>query len=65
MPNVVPPGDFPWPVLLGSAVYLPGSFMAFFGCKKEERRQVVTTVRLIRFGFVAILVVGMVRIFGY
>lgn len=60
LPAVVPHGSFPWPVFVGSAVYIPGAFLAFFGCDKNERRQVATLVRIVRMGFFVVLVAAIV-----
>ena len=62
IPQVVGPHDFPWPVLAGSLVYMPGAFLAFASARGPGRNQVIMWVRVIRFGFFAILMIGMLRI---
>lgn len=64
IPALVPPGEFPWPVFVGAFIYLPGSFLVFFGSKGKERNQAYNLVRLIRIGFFAIIALTLFTIFG-
>lgn len=61
LPSVTPRGVFPWPLLVGSAIYLPGAFMLIFGSKGMEQRSAMSTLRFVRLGFVAVLAVVLFR----
>ena len=61
VPAVVPREGFPWPLLVGSAIYLPGAFVLIFCTKGMERRSAMTTLRFVRLGFVAVLAVVLYR----
>lgn len=55
VPAIVPDGELPWPVFVGSMVYLPGSFLVFFTSKGKDRATQVNKVRLVRIGFFAVI----------
>ena len=60
-PAVTPRDGFPWPLLVGSAIYLPGAFILIFSTRGLERRTSMTTRRFVRIGFVAVLAVVLYR----
>jgi hypothetical protein len=55
VPSVVPPGDFPWPIFVGSMIYFPGAFLAFLMSKGKERNKTFNLLRFIRLGFIAVI----------
>ena len=59
LPAVAPKGSFNWLVIAGSAVYLPGAFLAFMSAKKQNRNQVFMWLRVVRMGFIGIRVIWM------
>jgi hypothetical protein len=63
LPGIVPPGDFPWPIFVGSAIYFPGAFLAFFLTKGKDRNKIFNQLRFIRLGFIAIMAILMIIIF--
>lgn len=60
-PNAPGSKGFPWPVFAGSAVYLPGAIVAFLNSRGRERNQTFMWLRVIRFGFFAILAIALFR----
>ncbi|MCH7945234.1 MAG: hypothetical protein IIC73_04360 [Armatimonadetes bacterium] len=60
-PAVTPRDGFPWPLLAGSAIYLPGAFMLIIGTRGMGQRSAMTTLRFVRLGFVAVLAVVLWR----
>lgn len=62
VPAVVPPGDFPWPVFVGSMIYFPGAMMAFMLTKGKERNKTFNQLRFIRLGFLVVMVLVMMAI---
>lgn len=61
VPAVTPPDGFPWLLLAGSAIYLPGGFMLVFGTRGTEQRSAMLALRFVRLGFVAVLAVVLWR----
>lgn len=55
IPGVVPKGQFPWPIIAGSAIYIPGAFLAFFSSKGKSRNQVFAWLRFVRMGFFVLM----------
>jgi hypothetical protein len=62
MPSIRSGMVFPWPVLVGSAVYLPGAFGVFMGTKGADRTKALTTLRFIRLGFAFILISVLIQV---
>lgn len=62
IPLIVPPDQLPWPVFVGSMVYLPGSFLVFFSSKGTDRKVQFNRIRLIRLGFFAVIAISCLRI---
>lgn len=56
VPGVVPKNTAPWPILVGSAIYFPGAFLAFFSTRGMDRRRVLNMLRFVRLGFIAVIV---------
>lgn len=56
VPAVVAPGGFPWPIFVGSMVYFPGAFMAFFLSKGKNRNKMFNQLRFVRLGFIAVII---------
>ncbi len=55
VPGVVPSGGAPWPIIVGSAIYFPGAFLAFFSSRGQDRRRVINYLRFVRLGFLAVV----------
>jgi hypothetical protein len=47
--------DFPWPLFIGSFVYLNGAFLAFFSAPRAEKKGAMLRLRYVRLGFVALV----------
>ena len=62
VPAIVPSGDFPWPVFVGSMIYFPGAMMAFMLTKGKERNKTFNQLRFIRLGFLVVMVLVMIAI---
>ncbi len=62
VPAVVPSGGFPWPVFVGSLIYFPGAMMAFMLTKGKERNKTFNQLRLVRLGFLIVMVLVMMAI---
>lgn len=62
VPAVVPEYSLPWPVFVGSFIYLPGASLIFFGAKGSDRQMVFNQIRMIRLGFLAVIAILITRI---
>lgn len=62
VPAIVPPGSLPWPVFVGSMIYLPGAFLAFFSTRGQERKAMFNQIRMVRLGFFAVLAILFISI---
>lgn len=56
--------DFPWPLFVGSFIYLNGSFLTFFTAPKSEKRQAMVRLRFVRLGFLALVGIVVWRLVG-
>lgn len=62
IPAIVPINVLPWPIFVGSMIYLPGSFLIFFTAQGQDRNAAFNKIRMIRLGFLAVVVILTVRI---
>jgi len=62
VPGVVAQDVFPWPLIVGSFVYLHGAFLLVFSTKGQDRKVALSTLRLVRLGFVAVFAVIIFRL---
>lgn len=65
VPSIVPPDQVPWPVFVGTMVYMPGSFLVFFSAKGMERNRHFNTIRMVRLGFFAVIAILTARVIFY
>lgn len=64
VPAVVSAKDFPWPLLVGSFVYLPGAFLVMIGSRGEQMKEAMGKLRFVRMGFIAVFAIAIMRIVG-
>lgn len=63
VPAIVPANQIPWPVFVGTMVYMPGSALVFFSSQGQARNRNYNLVRFVRLGFFAVIVILSIRIF--
>lgn len=59
VPTVVPKDGFPWPLFVGSFVYLNGAFLVYFGAPTKDRKEHMGKLRFIRLGFAAVVLLSL------
>ena len=62
VPAIVPEYSLPWPVFVGSFIYVPGASLIFFSAKGADRQMVFNKIRMIRLGFLAVIAILITRI---
>ncbi|MBX3114880.1 MAG: hypothetical protein KF836_09975 [Fimbriimonadaceae bacterium] len=62
VPAIVRPGELPWPVFVGSMIYLPGAFLAFFSTRGKDRKIMFNQIRMVRLGFFFVLAILFISI---
>ena len=64
VPGLFGKDDFPWPILLGSFLYLHGAFMVYFAARGPEMKRHMIKLRFVRLGFVLVFAILVWRIFA-
>lgn len=64
IPGVFGKDQFPWTLMLGSFIYLHGSFMVLFGSRGVDPKRTMGPLRFVRLGFVVIVLVMIMQIFN-
>ncbi len=54
VPGFIPKEQFPWPLLVGSFIYLNGAFLVMIGSRGGDAKLQMGRLRFIRLGFVAV-----------
>ena len=54
VPVISPKGSFPWALIVGATIYLPGAFLLVFGSKGADRKAAIGKLRFVRLGFIAV-----------
>lgn len=54
VPSISSREAFPWALMVGAAIYLPGAFLLVFGTKGEDRKAAIGKLRFVRLGFIAV-----------
>lgn len=57
VPQLSPREQFPWPLMVGAFVYLPGAFFVLVGSRGANAREVMGRLRFVRLGFVAVFAI--------
>jgi hypothetical protein len=57
VPGLFGKSDFPWTLFIGSFIYLHGAFMVMFGSRGADPKKTMSSLRLVRLGFVGIVAV--------
>jgi hypothetical protein len=64
VPGFIPKEQFPWPLLVGSFVYLNGAFLVMLGSRGGDSKLQMGRLRVIRLGFVAVFGLIVWRLFA-
>ncbi|HXH61028.1 MAG TPA: hypothetical protein VNI20_06680 [Fimbriimonadaceae bacterium] len=64
IPPLTPKQGFPWLLILGSFVYLPGAFMVLVSSKGPDAKLIMGKLRFIRLGFIAIFALVVWQMFS-
>jgi hypothetical protein len=62
VPGVFGKDQFPWTLLVGSFIYLHGSFLVLFGSRGVDPKKTMGVLRFVRLGFVVIFVVLIMQV---
>ncbi len=62
LPSFNGPYAVPWPIFVGSAIYLPASFVYIFASRGKNLKLAVGKLRFIRLGFAAVMAILVWRI---
>lgn len=54
--------SFPWPVFAGPAIYMPAAFGLVYLSRGPNMKSMMTKLRFIRLGFVAVFAVAVYRL---
>ena len=57
VPGLFGKEEFPWPILVGSFIYLNGAFLVMFSTRGKDARKALGSLRFVRLGFVAVFAV--------
>ena len=61
-PSVSPSEAFPWPLLVGSFIYLPGAFMVMIASRGPGMKEAMGKLRFVRLGFIAVFAFALIRL---
>lgn len=64
LPTVTPVGRFPWLILVGSVIYLPGGFLIAAHARGDQGKSWLLALRVIRLAFAAVMLVVVLRMFA-
>ena len=64
LPGVLSIGSFPWPLIVGTAIYLPGAFMVMIGSRGPGMKEAIGRLRFVRLGFIAVFAFAVFRLFN-
>lgn len=62
IPAVVGPQSLPWPLFVGSSVYLVGSFTLMVGSRGPHMKEQMGRLRLVRLGFIVVFATMIMRL---
>ena len=62
LPAINPQNSVPWPLFVGSFVYLHGGFLVVLGSRGPDAKAHVGRLRFVRLGFVAVVAILVMRL---